>query len=108
MFVLKPAGCSLRRFCSLRSHNRWGGAVSPREDLLESYYLHLSISNLFNRNKSGRCAPWKSKEAYSYESELSTSGPLRVCLIEMPDQEVGHDVCVGMTMSFSDADYSSA
>ena len=62
-----------------RSHNRWGGAVSPREDLLESYYLHLSISNLFNRNKSDCCAPWKSKEAHSYESGLSTSGPLRIC-----------------------------
>ena len=54
-----------------RSHNRWGGAVRPREHLLEFYYLHLSISNLFNRNKSGRCAPYKSKEVYSYESELS-------------------------------------
>ena len=61
-----------------RSHNLVGWAVSPREDLLESYYLHLSISNLFNRNNSGRCAPWKSKEAHSYESEISTSGPLRI------------------------------
>ena len=61
-----------------RSHNLVGWAVSPRKHLLESYYLHLSISNLFNRNKSGRCAPYKSKEAHSYESELSTSGPLRI------------------------------
>ena len=68
-----------------------GGAVSPREDLLESYYLHLSISNLFNRNKSGRCAPCKSKEIRSYESELSISGPLCVCLIEIPGQ-AGDDV----------------
>ena len=72
------------RFCSLRSHNRWGGAVRPREDLLESYYLHLSISNLFNRNKSDRCAPWKSKEVHSYESKLSTSGPFRVYRLRCP------------------------
>ena len=56
---------------ALRSHNLVGWAVSPRKHLLESYYLHLSISNLFNRNKSGRCAPWKSKEIRSYESMLS-------------------------------------
>ena len=24
-----------------RSHNRWGGAVSPRRHILESCYLHL-------------------------------------------------------------------
>ena len=33
----------------------------------------------------------KTKEAQSYENELSTSGPLRISLIEMPDH-VGHDV----------------
>ena len=33
----------------------------------------------------------KTKEAHSYENELSTSGPLRISLIEMPDQ-VGDDV----------------
>ena len=33
----------------------------------------------------------KTKEVYSNENELSTSGPLRISLIEMPDQ-VGHDV----------------
>ena len=36
----------------------------------------------------------KTKEVYSYENELSTSGPLRISLIEMPDQ-VGHDVWYG-------------
>ena len=38
----------------------------------------------------------KTKEVYSYENELSTSGPLRVCRIEIPGQ-ARDDVCVGMT-----------
>ena len=72
---------NLLRFCSRAAlaQSCGGGAVSPREDLLESCYLHLGISNLINRKKSGRCAPYKSKEIHSYESELSTSGPLRIC-----------------------------
>ena len=36
----------------------------------------------------------KTKEVYSYENELSTSGPLRISLIEMPGQ-AGHDVWYG-------------
>ena len=62
-----------------RSHNLVGWAVSPREHLLESCIFIWIIRNLFNRNKSGRCAPYKSKEIRSYESKLSTSGPLRIC-----------------------------
>ena len=88
---------SRRKFCSLRSHNLRGGTVSPREDLLESYYLHLNISNLFNRNKSGSCAPYKSKEAHSYESELSTSGPL--CLLPT----LSADLFLSCAVLFADA-----
>ena len=38
----------------------------------------------------------KTKEVHSYESELSMSGPLRVCRIEIPGQ-AGDDICAGMT-----------
>ena len=34
----------------------------------------------------------KTKVAHSFESKLSSNGPLRICLIEMPGQ-AGDDVC---------------
>ena len=78
MFILKPSRLSFVEILLTRGARTilWGGAVRPREDLLESYYLHLSISNLFNRNKSGRCAPWKSKEVRSLKARFHKSGPL--------------------------------
>ncbi len=56
----------------------------------------LLISHLSAEILLARCARTilrgvKTKEVHSYENELSTSGPLRISLIEMPDQ-VGYDV----------------
>jgi hypothetical protein len=57
----------------------WGGAKVLGNIFLNPAIFIWIIRNLFNRNKSGRCAPYKSKEIRSYESKLSTSGPLRIC-----------------------------
>ena len=48
-------------------------------------------------NKSGRCAPYKSKDIHSYESELSTSGPL--CLLPT----LSADLFLPCAVLFSDA-----
>ena len=102
MMVNKIA--SRLRFCSRGAlAQSWGGAVRPREIFLNPAIFIWIIRTLFNRNKSGRCAPRSCNGPNSYESKLSTnwdhhncrltSADLFLpCAVLLTDAEVSEDV----------------
>ena len=57
-------------------------------------------------NKSGRCAPYKSKEIHSYESELSRADLFVFVELRSPVKP-GMTCGSGMTMLLADAEPSS-
>ena len=58
---------------ALRSHNLVGWAEVLRNIFLNPAIFIWSIRTIFNRNKSGRCAPNNCNDARSYVSKLTTS-----------------------------------